>query len=199
MSRIVYDLEIGLRGQLDEDASAGVLRAVDAEQERERRCDIDRPDAGNGSLLANAGARRDERRMHVHACRQVDEVRQVAVLAEELAEGDALAGRGRVELVGRPEDDGDVAASAGMERIGAVDVSQLALEEHVEDDLLAWVSGVCQVLEGRDDLVPDRVEARQARHNPAGIAPREVDVDLRGAAGPAGLCPSRGSRRCGSC
>jgi hypothetical protein len=54
--------------------------------------------------------------------RDVDKVRQVAVLAEELAEGDRDARRPSVRLVRRPENDDDVAAPIRMQRVGPIDV-----------------------------------------------------------------------------
>ena len=48
---------------------------------------------------------------------EVDEVRQVPVLPEELRERDPLAGRGRVDLVRRREDDDDVAGPVRMQRV----------------------------------------------------------------------------------
>jgi hypothetical protein len=111
---------------------------------------------------------------------QVDQVREVAVLAEELAEGDPLAGRRRVELVRRPGDDDDVAAPARVERIGAVDVLQVLLVEDRRQDLGARMGRVGQVLERGLDLGDD-ARFRHARRE------RRVDVDLGRAAGPAGL------------
>src|SRR5258707_1246689 len=83
---------------------------------------------------------------------EIGELRQVAVLAEELAERDSRAGRRGVELVWRTEHDDDVSAPVRMERVGAVDVSQLLLLHDPEDDLLARIDRVGQVLEGGDDL-----------------------------------------------
>ena len=73
-------------------------------------------------------------------CSQVDQVREVAVLAEELRERDPLPRRRRVELVRRPEDDHDVAAPVRMQRVAAVDVSELLLDEDVARHLapLGW-------------------------------------------------------------
>ena len=130
--------------------------------------------------------------------REVDQVGQVAVLAEELRRGDELPRRLRVGLVRRPEDDDHVTAAVRMQRIGAVDVPQLLLLHHLEDDLLLpGEVRVVEVLERRDDLVPDRlvVGGRDLRRVPgSGIAAGEVDVDLRRPAGVA-LLGERVARR----
>ena len=99
------------------------------------------------------GSRRDERPVHVHVAREVDEVREVTVLAEELRERNPLTWSGRVELVGRPQHDDHVAAPRGVERVRPVDVGELLLAEHCRNDLLAGVRWIHQVLEGLDDLV----------------------------------------------
>jgi hypothetical protein len=142
-----------VRDQVREDLAAGVLRAGDAKEERERRGQIDHPDAGHGGLLADPRAGGHERRVHVHVVGDVDQVRQVAVLAEELAVGDRRSDRRRIELVGRPEHDNDVARSVRMEAVVAVDVPEVLLLEHSRDNLLARVGRVSQVLERGDDLV----------------------------------------------
>jgi hypothetical protein len=54
---------------------------------------------------------------------EIDQVRQIAVLAEELRRRDRLARRGRVELVRRPRDHDHVTAAGGVQRIAAVDVA----------------------------------------------------------------------------
>ena len=72
---------------------------------------------------------------------EVDLVGQIPVLPEELAEGDQLARRRRIGLVGRTEDDDDVAAAVRMERVGAVDVAQLLLEEDASTTFLPGLAG----------------------------------------------------------
>ena len=140
----------------------------------------------------------DERPVHVDVSRDVDEVGQVAVLTEELR-GATSTRRLRVGLVRRPEDDDHVTAAVRMQGIGAVDVPQLLLLHHLEHDLL--LPGdvrVVEVLERRDDLVPDRlvVGGRHLRRVPGGrVAAGEVDVDLRRAAGVALLGERVAGRR----
>ncbi len=75
--------------------------------------------------VPNPVACRDERRVHVDVVRDVDEIREVAVLAEELGEGDRLSGRAGIRLVGRTQDDDDVTAPVRVQRVRAVDVPQL--------------------------------------------------------------------------
>ncbi len=168
------------REQLVEDLAAGVRRAGDPHEEGDGRGQVDRADAVDRALLADARAGRHERGVHVHAARQVDGLRQVAVLAEELAEGDRLAEGRRVELVRRLEHDDDVAAAVRVERVAPVDVPQLLLLHDPEHDLRAGVGRVGKGGEGVDDPGPDLLVGRPGRQ-------RRVDVDLRGAAGPAGL------------
>ena len=125
--------------------------------------------------------------MHVHVVGDVHELRQVAVLAEELTERDSLPRRPGVGLVWRPEDDDDVATPVRMEGVGAIDVAQLLLEHDPVDDLGARMSWIGQVLERTDDRRPDLRVGRR-RGSPCRIEQRAgIDVDLDRAARPAGL------------
>src|SRR6266536_3573887 len=145
----------GLRQELVEDPASGVPRTGDAEQERQRRGDVDGAHARQRVLVAHAWARREEGAVHVDVVGQVDQVRQIAVLAEELRRRDRLAGCGRVELVWRPRDHDHVPAARGVQRVAAVDVAQLLLLHDPGDDPLAGAGRVAQLLESADDLVPD--------------------------------------------
>src|SRR5207342_3806421 len=84
--------------------------------------------------------------------------RQVAVLAKELRRRDELTWRLSVGLVRRAEDHHDVTAAARVQRVGAVDVAQLLLLEHLQNHLLlARDVRVVEVLERPDALVADRL------------------------------------------
>ena len=164
----------------------------EAHQERHRRREVDGPDAGHGTLLADPRPGRDERAVHVHVVREVDQVREIAVLAEELRERDPLPKGRRVELVRRPQHDDHVARAARMECIRPVDVPELLLLHDLEHDLLARVGRVGQVLERRDDLAADGLVVPR-RDDAARIPAGDVDVDLGGSAGPARLRLVHGS------
>ena len=111
---------------------------------------------------------------------------QVAVLAEELA-------RTRSAGPASPRRTGTAAGATTTTsplRFGCSESLPSTLRSSsffmiLQDDLLARVGRVGQVLERGDDLVADRlvVAAGTRRRDRAG----QVDVDLRGAAGPAGL------------
>ena len=152
--------------------------------------------------LAIGFAAGQERRPHVDVGGQVLDVGHVAVLAEEGRAGDERARRLRVELVGRVAEGDDVTGPGRVRHVGgrarAVrDVAGLGLGVDAVDDLPALglavagpVVGVGQRLEGRLDLRDRRrlVDGRDLLEAAAGrIAPGEVEVDLDGAAGPAGL------------
>ncbi|HEY4792370.1 MAG TPA: hypothetical protein VIJ05_13770, partial [Actinomycetes bacterium] len=124
--------------------------------------------------------------MHVEVVGQVDRLRPVAVLAEELRGGDGHARGGGVELVGRPGDHHQVAGAGRVLGVAAVDVGQLLLLEHVEDDLAVGRPRVLELLEGGDDLVTDLVVVGQ-RDQAGLVAAGQVQVDLGRAAGVAGL------------
>ena len=84
-------LEAGLGfEQLVEDASAGIDRARDAHQEGDGGRQVDGADARHRPLLVDARASRHEGGVHVDVRRQINRLRQVTVLAEELGEGDRL-------------------------------------------------------------------------------------------------------------
>ena len=70
-----------------------------------------------GVCLLDARPGGNECGVHVHVVRQVHQIGQVAVLAEELREGDPLPRRGRVELVRRAENDDHVTAAVRMQRV----------------------------------------------------------------------------------
>ena len=70
--------------------------------------------------------------------------------------------------------------------VAAVDVGQLLLLEHVEDDLAAGRPRVLEALEGGDDLVADLVVVGQ-RDQAGLVAAGQVQVDLGRPAGVAGL------------
>ena len=136
--------------------------------------------------MADARPGGHEGAVHVEVVGKVDHVRPVAVLAEELRRGDGHARGGRVELVGRPGDHHQVAGAGRVLGVAAVDVGQLLLPEHVEDDLAAWRPRVLQPLEGGGDLVADGVVVGQ-RDQARLVAAGQVQVDLGRAAGVAGL------------
>jgi hypothetical protein len=73
-----------------------------------------------------------------------------------------------------------------MQGVAAVDVGQLLLLEHLQDDLAAGRPRVLEPLEGGGDLVADLVVVGQ-RDQARLVAAGEVEVDLGGAAGVAGL------------
>ena len=186
-------LEPGLRRDLMEDPPTRVVRAVDAQEVGEGRREIDGRDPRHIRRVADARACGDEGAVHVDRRIQVDELGEIPVLPEELAEGDQLTGRRSVRLVRRTEHDDHVATAVRMQRVRAVDVAELFLEEDALDDLLARVRGVGQVLEVVDDLLPDRVvvtgrdlrlidaRARRAADRDTGrIAAGEVQVELGG-------------------
>jgi hypothetical protein len=77
--------------QVDKDLAARVLRPIDAQQERQRRGDVDGADARHGVQLLDAWTGRHKCGVHIHVVGNVDELWQVAMLAEELAERDSDA------------------------------------------------------------------------------------------------------------
>src|SRR5215204_4861466 len=88
---------VGVLDQVVEDPPAGVLRAGDVHQERERRRDVDRAQVVDVLLLDQRPAY-DEGRVHVDVVLQVDHVRQVAVLSEEAGRSDRQSGGRCVRL-----------------------------------------------------------------------------------------------------
>ena len=189
---------------LGQHAALALLGLGDVEDVGEGRGEVDGP-GGDGPAV-DAGAVGEERRPHVDVVGQVLDVRHVAVLAEEVRGGDQRARRRRVELVGRERERDDVARPRRVGHVGRAagpvrDVAGLGLRKHAVDDLPAFglavvrpVVGVGQALVGRDDLGDGRVDVgrfdlreRRRRRDVDGIATLDVEIDLHGAAGPAGL------------
>ena len=80
---------------------------------------VDRADAHDRRLLADAWPARDEHAAHVHVVREVHELGQVAVAAEELGPGERLAGRRRNDLA---------VDAVGEQGQRAIAVAKLALQ-----------------------------------------------------------------------
>ena len=122
--------------------------------------------------------------------REVDEVRQVAVLAEELAEGDRCPGVAASNWYGGRKTTTTSPLRFGWsESVPSTLRELLLLQEHSRDDFLARVGRVGQVLEARSMIC---VCATVPRSSPAAhrLMPPldragEVDVDLDRAAGAA--------------
>ncbi len=115
---------LALVQDIEEDVAAGILWSGNSHQESDRRCDVDGAHPGLRFLvLVDARAFSDERRVHVDVPLQVDQFRQVAMLAEELRVRDELFWRLRVGLIRRPEHDHHVTATVRVQRVGAVDVA----------------------------------------------------------------------------
>ena len=172
--------------QLEQDPALGGLRGGDAHQEGQGGRDVDGLDAAHRPAVADPGPGGHEGAVHVEVPVDVDHLRPVAVLAEELRGRDGHARGGRVELVGRPGDHDHVARAGRVLGVAAVDVGQLLLLEHVEDHLAARRPRVLEALEGLDDLVADRVVVGQ-RDQARLVAAGQVQVDLGRPAGVAGL------------
>ena len=118
LSVVVADIEDGdlpqrraIGERRVENLAAGLLRSGDAEQERDGRRDVDRADVRHGHPGSDARTAGQEGRVQVDVVLQIDQIRQIPVLSEELRGRDQLTGGRRVELVGRVERDHDVAAA----------------------------------------------------------------------------------------
>ncbi len=70
--------------QFVQDPAPGILRTGDAHQEGDRRSEVHRADVGQWILVADSGAGGDKRGVHVDVVGQVNQLRQIAVLAKEL-------------------------------------------------------------------------------------------------------------------
>ena len=116
-----------------QDLAAGVLRAGDAEQERERRREVDGADAGDGvAAVRDAGPAATNVACMLTLCGDVDQVRQVAVLAEELRERDALPGVAASNWYGGRRTTTTSPLRLGCSESLAVDVAELLLLHDLE-------------------------------------------------------------------
>jgi hypothetical protein len=76
--------------QVVQDPPTGVLRTGDAHQDGERRRQVDRPHADHRVTVTDARTGGHEDGVHVDVVGEVDQIREITVLAEELAERDPL-------------------------------------------------------------------------------------------------------------